>query len=89
MFCNPSPNPNQDEHHFLHQNPLDVYLGASEPEPIPVEEDHLDENQKLFLIMEDQCENHDDTLAWRGGSEEIEKYVYEKLIEEVQGNDKC
>ena len=42
----------------------DVYLGDSEPEPIPVEEDQLDENHKFFLIMVDQCENHDDTLDW-------------------------
>ena len=42
----------------------DVYMGDSEPEHIAVEEDQLDENQKLFLIMEDLCENHDDTLDW-------------------------
>ena len=61
----------------------DVYMGDSEPEPIPVEEDQLDENQKLFLIMEDLCENHDDTLDWIGGSEEMGD------IEEVYGGDKC
>ena len=57
--------------HVLQQIILkdDVYLGDSEPEPIPVEEDQLDENQKLFLDMEDLCENHGDTLDW--GSEEM------------------
>ena len=59
--------------HVLQQPILmdDVYMGDSEPEYIAVEEDQLDENQKLFLNMEDLCENHDDTLDWIGSSEEM------------------
>ena len=57
--------------HVLQQPILmdDVYMGDSEPEHIVVEEDQLDEKQKLFLNMEDLCENHDDTLDW--SSEEM------------------